>query len=270
LFNSSKERYELSVIIFTYKGFNVKIFLATLLAAALSASTVNLKYVGEFSIFGKVANASIYYFNDGKNYHIKVTGKGSGIVAALTQNKLYTYESLGEVKENTLLPSKYVCTESGEDFKKIKTYLFDYNSSTTVVTDYKSEIKEEYEFNVSTFKYDVTRKNEQKRDVKVLDEIYQDDMVSMFFNKRLNLLSMKVNDTKLVHAVGTRDTQEGVIVKLREKKKNRYVYGITIEKDYLTGGSEDATFVLDGDNVLYETRLGGISFFGDARIRRLN
>ena len=86
--------------------FYMKFFIYLIFLANLSASTVNLNYVGELSLFGKVADATIYYFNDGKNYHIKVTGTGSGIIAKLTNNKQYVYESIGRVNNLELIPLK--------------------------------------------------------------------------------------------------------------------------------------------------------------------
>ena len=93
-------------------------------------------------------------------------------------------------------------------------------------------------------------------------------MVSIMFNKRNNLLYMKQGETKLVEAVGSDDTQDGVIVRFLEKKDDKYVYSVTVKKDYLEGGSKDVKFILDENNILFETKVEGIVFFGNARIIR--
>jgi len=59
---------------------------------SLSAFSLNMEYIGELSIFGKVAEASIVYSNNGNKYHIKVVGHGTGIVGYLesvTSSKIY-------------------------------------------------------------------------------------------------------------------------------------------------------------------------------------
>jgi hypothetical protein len=72
-----------------------------------------------------------------------------------------------------------------------------------------------------------------------------------------------------MNALGSDDTQEGVIVKHIKQEGDKSVFSVTVEKDYLSGGSKDATFILDDENILYETRIDGILFFGNARVRRV-
>ena len=245
------------------------ILILILILTNLSATTLNMKYIGELSLFGKVGNATMSYMNDGNNYHITVQGGGSGIVAALTDNKQYIYESIGRVENGVLIPDEYIGREISADFNKTKRYIFDYKNNKTVVISDKSTKKELSTFNIISFKHDVSSKIVKKHSKKTLDKVYKDDMVSMFFNKRLQLLSMAKNDVKIVYAVGSKDTQGGMAVKLIAVNGGKYTYSIRIQKDYLSGGSEDATFILDANNILHETKLAGIMFFGDARVRRL-
>jgi len=247
----------------------ITIITLILLLTNLFGTTLQMKYIGELSLFGKVGDASMSYMNDGKNYHIIVKGGGSGIVATFTDHKQYVYESIGRVENGVLIPDEYIGREISADFNKTKRYVFDYkNSKTTVITD-RSKKKELSTFNIISFKHDVSSKILKEHSEKVLNKVYKDDMVSMFFNKRLQLLAMNKNDVKIVHAVGSKDTEGGMAVKLIAVNGGKYTYSIRIQKDYLSGGSEDATFILDANNILHETKLAGIMFFGDARVRRL-
>jgi len=137
------------------------------------------------------------------------------------------------------------------------------------VSEYKKERIEVSEFNLLKVCYDVSYKDVETTKEEVLDAIYQDDMISMFFNKKHKLLSMKNNETKRMSALGSEDTQEGVIIKHIKREDNKSVFSVTVEKDYLSGGSKDATFILDDDNILHETSIDGILFFGNARVRRV-
>ena len=247
----------------------MKLIIILLLFLNLNAATINMKYKGELSLFGRVGNASIEYKNDGKNYRITVVGGGVGILAKLTNNKKFKYESIGSIKNGILIPHKYIGTQTTADSTKIKTYIFDYENSQTVVTREKIEKVTNYKYNIFTFSYDSSSEIVRSAKTKILDELYKDDMVSVFFNKRHRFLEMKKDETKIIQAVGTKDTQEGIVVKLIKKEDGKYIYSIRIEKDYLSDGSENATFILDADNILYETKLAGIMFFGDARIQRL-
>lgn len=240
-----------------------------IMSLTLSAGTIQMDYVGELSLFGKIADAEVVYDNDGEKYSIKITASGSGIVGKLTNNKRYVLQSVGLVKNGVLIPHKYVNSEYGKDFKKIKTYTIDHANNKTLVSEYKKEKVEESEFDLIHVRYNVTYKDVETKKEEVLDAVYQDDMISMFFNKKHNLLSMKNNETKRMSALGSEDTQEGVIVKHIKHENDKSVFSVTVEKDYLSGGSKDATFVLDDENILHETRIDGILFFGNARVRRV-
>ena len=246
-----------------------QVLILIIMSLTLSASTMKMDYVGELSLFGKIADAKVIYDNDGQKYSIKITASGSGIVGKLTNNKQYVLQSVGLVKDGVLIPQKYINSEYGKDFKKIKTYTIDYANNKTLVSEYKKERIEESEFDLIHVRYNVSYKDVETKKEKVLDTIYRDDMISMFFNKKHKLLAMKKNETKRMSALGSDDTQEGVVVKHIKQEGDKSVFSVTVEKDYLSGGSKDATFILDDENILYETRIDGILFFGNARVRRV-
>jgi hypothetical protein len=246
-----------------------KIILLILISLTLSASSIKMDYVGELSLFGKIADAEITYANNGQEYNITIIGTGSGIVGALTNHKKYVMQSIGQVKDGVLIPQKYINSEYGQDFKKIKTYTFDYAKNKTYVSEYKKERVETSTFNLIRVCYDTSYEDVETNKKEVLDTIFGDDMISMFFNKKNNLLSMKKNELKRMTALGSKDTQEGVIVKHIKHEEDKYIYTVSVEKDYLSGGSNDATFILDADNILQESRIDGILFFGNARVRRV-
>lgn len=235
---------------------------------SLSASVVNLQYVGALSFFGKVGEATLEYKNDGKKYHITISGTGTGIIGDMTLHKRYSYESIGLVEDGKLIPMRYISKETSQDMNKTKIYTFDYGENKTIVTQHKKENKKESKYNIFTFSYDVTTKLVEENSTEELDKIYTDDMVSVFFNKRNNLLYMKQGETKLVEAVGSDDTQDGVIIRFIEQKDDKYKYSVRVKKDYLSGGAEDVTFILDSNNILFETKVDGILFFGNATVKR--
>lgn len=232
------------------------------------ASDIKLNYVGEFSIFGQIGIANINYKKTSKKYSITVNGSGTGVVGEITNNKLYTIQSIGIVKNGILIPTKYIKSETNPDYNKTKTYIFDHDNNKTIVKKYKREKKTISDLNILTMQEDVSYKIIEENTTNEIDEVFYDDMVSMFFNKRHNLLSMKKDETKLIKAAGSKDTQKGVIVKMVEKKDNKTTFSISIKQDYLEGGSEDLYVVLDDDNIVYETTLEGVLFFGDAKVKR--
>ncbi len=246
-----------------------KIIIFILISLTLSANTLKMDYVGELSLFGKIADAKVVYDNDGEKYSIKISASGSGIVGKLTNNKRYILQSIGLVRDGVLIPQKYINSEYCDGFEKVKTYTIDYANSKTLVVEYKKERLEMSEFDLIHVRYNISYKNVETKKEEILDTIYHDDMISMFFNRSHKFLSMKENETKHINALGSKDTQEGIIVKHIKHENGKSMFSVTVEKDYLSGGSKDATFILDDENILYETRVDGILFFGNARVRRV-
>jgi len=139
----------------------MKYLVYILIVINLSASTYKLDYVGELSLFGKVANATITYKNDGEHYHIKVIGSGSGIVARLTNNRRYIYESIGDVNGTTLIPKHYITTEITPEMKRVKDHSFDYQKSQIDIN--KHEEKTLYTTEVDVTTLSIIRKKEIKK-----------------------------------------------------------------------------------------------------------
>ena len=246
----------------------MKIIFFIFICLNLTASIINMKYIGELSIYGEVGNANIRYCNDGTNYSIRVSGGASGAIATLTNHKKYVYESIGKVVDDKLVPIIYIELTISQDLNKTKTYTFDYENSKVIINSYKKERVVKSTFDIISFKYIDTDETIENEDEEILDKMYENDMVSVFFNKKNNFLAMQKNETKVIYAVGSKDTQKGIIVKLIDKNKDKYTFSIKLNKDYLFGGSNDAVFVLDSDNILYETSLDGILLFGKASIKR--
>jgi len=247
----------------------MKYLLYILIVINLSASTYKLDYVGELSLFGKVADATIIYKNDGKHYHIKVVGSGSGIIAKLTNNRRYIYESIGDVNATALIPKHYITTEITPEHTKIKDYSFEYDKSQINVSTHEEKEVYTTKVNISNLSVERVMRLEKKDKKKVIKKIYHDDMITIFFNKRNKFLDMKTKESKVVYAVGSKDTQKGIEIALKEIKDDKYIYSMKLQKEYLEDGSTEAEFILDKNNFLYETSLNGILFFGDAVIKRV-
>lgn len=246
------------------------ILISLILSSILNAKTVTMKYNGELSLFGKVASAKIKYFNDGENYSIELKGRGTGIVGALTSDRIYTYQSKGKVLEDgTLIPMQYNISHIDDKKKSWKSYIIDRKKSVIKEIDKKEEKISESYFDHKTFSFKRKENIEKKEKSKIIKGVFENDMVSMFFNPGLNLLSMKIGETKIIKALGSPETEQGVRITLISKKQNRYKFKSIMEKDYLKGNESDLYFILDSDNMLYETKMDGVVFFGDAVVKRI-
>lgn len=94
-----------------------------------NAKTIEATYKISYGIFGElgIAKTSLETLPN-NTYKIKVHAYATGIAKFLSSNKEEFYESQGVIKNNLLIPNKYITITNNDYKKRKKTYLFDYKN----------------------------------------------------------------------------------------------------------------------------------------------
>ena len=90
------------------------------------SKTITATYVAKYGWFGTIATAKGTYESNETNYKITAIVKTKGIAATLSGDLIQTYTSIGIIKNNILIPEKYIVDikRGGNDYFRI--YLFDH------------------------------------------------------------------------------------------------------------------------------------------------
>lgn len=174
------------------------IMLLFLLSVFLNGKIIEASYKISYGIFGELglAKTTLELFPN-QTYKIKVHAYATGFAKFLSSNKEEFYKSYGVVKNNLLIPNKYITISNNDYKKRKKIYLFDYN---------KNQISLEKQENKLITKYDKNLQKEefwQTSDSKELSKFFtSNDLLSLFFNITQVVPSFEKGNSYALKAIG--------------------------------------------------------------------
>ncbi|WP_428024675.1 DUF3108 domain-containing protein [Arcobacter sp.] len=174
------------------------LILLLFLSVLLNAKTITATYKISYGIFGElgVAKTTLEVFED-KTYKIKVHAFATGFAKFLSSNKEEFYESYGIIKNNLLIPNKYITITNNDYKKRKKTYTFDYKKNQITLEIYEKKL--------------ITKYNEDFQKIKTWEEnsskefsnfFAQNDLLSLFFNITQVVPSFEKGNNYTFKAIG--------------------------------------------------------------------
>jgi hypothetical protein len=102
----------------------MKYILLFFLIISVNAKTLIATYEAKYGIFGTIATAKGVFEKNESNYKIDTIVETKGLAATLTNHLIQKYTSIGKIKNNLLIPSKYISyiKRNGKKYKIIYTF----------------------------------------------------------------------------------------------------------------------------------------------------
>jgi len=171
----------------------MRVILLCFLTIFLYSHTLKATYKAKYGWFGTVATATGIFEKNETNYKIETMVKTQGIVATFSKHLVQKYSSIGIIKNNILIPLKYITyrKRGNNEYKRI--YLFDHKNKIIIRKKYKNgqlTAKEKFKYYASQ------------------------DILSLYFNLPLFLKEKK---TYTFYALGARRTDGRVDVNFCNK-----------------------------------------------------
>jgi hypothetical protein len=172
----------------------MKYILLCFIIISLNAKTLIATYEAKYGIFGTIATAKGIFEKNTTNYKIDTTVKTKGLAAVLTKHMIQKYTSIGIIKNNILIPQKYITyrKRGNKEYKRV--YTFDHTKKIITRKQYVNN-----KFN-----------GEGK-----FDYYAPQDILSLYFN--LPYLLKDKNKLYTFYALGARKTDGRVDVNLCKK-----------------------------------------------------
>jgi hypothetical protein len=106
------------------------------LIVSINAKTLITTYEAKYGIFGTIATAKGIFERNATNYKIDTTVKAKGLAAVLTKHMIQKYTSIGIIKNNILIPQKYITyrKRGNKEYKRV--YIFNHNKKTITRKQY--------------------------------------------------------------------------------------------------------------------------------------
>jgi len=116
----------------------MRLILLFLIAILAYSQTITAKYKAKYGWFGTIATATGIFEKNDNNYTITTIVKTKGIAASLSGHLVQTYKSIGIIKNNKLVPLKYIVDikRNGNDY--YREYIFDHKNKKVLKKRYKN------------------------------------------------------------------------------------------------------------------------------------
>jgi hypothetical protein len=116
------------------------VLMIALLSQILSAKVLSASYEVSYGIFQTMGTAEARFeIKDDQTYNIRIEAKTTGIAKFLSNNRIESYESYGNVINGRLVPLKYVKVRQTDSKKTIKIYTFDHPNQKVWKENIKSD-----------------------------------------------------------------------------------------------------------------------------------
>lgn len=174
------------------------LLLLLFLSFFLNAKTIEATYKISYGIFGELGIAkTTLELHANKTYKIKVHAYATGIAKFLSSNKEEYYESYGVIKNNLLIPNKYITSSTNNYKKRKKIYTFDYNTNQISLEKHEERLITKYDENLQ--KEEFWQTNHSNEFSKFFTS---NDLLSLFFNITQVIPSFEKGNSYALKAIG--------------------------------------------------------------------
>ncbi len=208
----------------------------------LSANEKILNYDVQFnSLLGGSGKAKLKITKTDEVYSIILEAKTNGYLKTISNNRIEIYESYGKIKDNILIPDKFVIKRVNDNKTKIDTYTFNHQNEKTLIKKSRISQKEKIEFEDKSKFY------------------AKNDFLTLLFN--LKFLLNKDNNYEF-YAIGVNKDDGKLDVKIKKDNEKTTLNVFTNKKEL-----KDSKFfiTLNRDFIPVELSLKDMDFFGDIK-----
>lgn len=247
-----------------------KVFLLLTISILLQAKTITAQYKVGYGIFSNLGLADAVFTIKENTYHLKIKAYATGFAKFLSNNKQETYESIGEIRNNKLIPLKFIKVIKTNSKYKIRTYTFDHKNKKIKNKTYLKETRQEFDMNFNTVYKEI-----EENSSKSVKFFTSNDILSLFFNLRIIIPDFNIEKTHILSALGGNKKREGeIIIEVpKEEKKKILDESLNIKSDIkfiayinekIFGSQEGELFIsLNSDYICNKAVLKDVFFFGD-------
>lgn len=217
-----------------------------------------LAYESGISIYGKIGtvNLTLEVNNDTNTYKMLANTQSIGMVKFLSGNRVDTFLSEGKIVNGVYLPQKFVRHTSRYESKKVRTYIFNYETRTVEKTETITEVVSNSNFDSISFDFSEEEEQTIQKIKKETIKFETNDYLSLYLNLIKGNLSI------------------GDVPYIDMKDKDKLIYHKENLFEVHKNHGEDkysVVMVPDTESIFFKEVISvGIAFYGDAYIRKVS
>jgi 5-hydroxyisourate hydrolase-like protein (transthyretin family) len=255
------------------------LLLVLVTALSLAAGRIEAHYDVHFSVFGKIGEADVFLETIGRHYHIRVEAGLVGTAASLGRNRREIHQSFGFIENGMLVPTYYK-KERRSDYRHEDTYFVIDPEGTITKYRFRQKEVEESHFDIARGFYSET-KVEKSSDESVAPYKATNDLLSLFFNVKSLMASLKPSEHVVKTAAGAKGKKGEILItnpggekrkemaELMPDNDDRFVT-VLVNQDIFESEKGELYINLDEAFLAKEAMLKDVLLFGDIRGKRVS
>ena len=245
----------------------------------LYAQYIKAGYDVSFGIIGKIGKAEITYTQEDDDYTIYVHAWTTGVSAMLSQNREESYISQGKIVDGNLRPDAFVKFRQTDHYTRVNLFLFDHENKSVFAHKSKEYYRSKNHFDIKTMKN--IKVATQDFDFEEGDfRFYTDnDLLSLFFNTKKILPTLKKGDSKELSAIGSKTPNCIIDIEVPQGKKRQKLQTIMSDKEgrlltiilhqnIFQSKEGELHVIFDEEGLAKNVLLRDVIMFGDIRGKR--
>jgi len=251
----------------------------TLLLIPVYATYIKADYDVSFGVIGKIGKAEISYIQEKDNYTIIVHAWTTGMSALISQNRQESYFSQGKIIGETLRPDVFVKFKQSDNYTKSSVYLFDHDKKKVLSHFAKEDYGTKNYFDVDSMQNIRVPHTEFSTKEEDFRFYTKDDLLSLFFNTKKILPSLKEGDQKQLSAIGSKTPNCIIDIEVPAGENRSYLQEvmadnegrlltIILHQDIFQSKEGRLHVIFDEEGLATNVLLKDVILFGDIRGER--
>ena len=251
----------------------------TLFFTPLYAVCIKAGYDVSFGVVGEIGKAEITYTQEDDSYTITVHAWTTGMSAVISQNREESYFSQGKIVANTLRPDVFVKFKQSDNYTKSNVYLFNHHEKKVISYYAKESYGSQNYFDINhmqNIKVPHTEFSTKEEDFRFYTK---NDLLSLFFNTKKILPSLKEGDQRKLAAIGSKTPNCVIDIEVPAGKKRDYLQEIMsdtqgrlltiiLHQEIFQSKEGRLHVIFDKEGLATNVLLKDVIFFGDIRGKR--
>jgi len=233
-------------------------------ALYVRAAVLEAEYTISYWFLSHIGTTTLRYEDDGARFRIEAKAQLHGFAALLAHHHTEQHTSTGHIgKDGLLIPEEYVVIRTYDDYRREQRYYFDRRHKRILLQQNETTTRNERRYDTKSMRY-VNAKIPVNSSFFRLEHFYaENDLLTLYFNARSVLKSMRRAQEKKLPAVGSRD---GIVTV--EKEAEPFAFVFLLDQDIFRSKEGKLFVTMDNEYYVKNAVLKDVFLFGDLTVER--
>ena len=233
-------------------------------AVLLHSAVFEVQYAVSFWFLGRIGTTTMHFESADGRYRIEANATLEGIAALIAHHHSEHHVSSGHIAaDGTLIPKHYDVTKTLDDYRSIRHYYFDRRHRRILLQQQTERTVSERRFDIDSMQFDTKRRLKKSAFVRLEPFYAENDLLSLYFNVRNVLGTLKASEQLQLSAVGARNGEVHI-----SRQNGMYDFFVYLDQDIFRSKEGKLFVQTDRDLYVKSAVMKDVLLFGDLDVER--